>query len=983
MTAAEEAAAQAQLLEDVIATAQRLVKAEKDSSKITPAYIADKVKLAAAMFASDPPVPLNEALVVSTLIQRFSHRMGKATTLKDNTGHIEWLKAARKKDWPYWRRYRDYQESKLSDVVVDGLDESTSDILGLLEDPLRADPWDRRGLVVGHVQSGKTSNYTGLINKAADAGYKIIIVLAGLHNNLRSQTQIRLEEGFLGYETTQGGDPGASIGVAAFGEDLKTNSATTRAENGDFSKAIAKHFSGISPEERPWVFVVKKQKTVLTELLKWIQKRVADLPHPLPYTLPPQFPLPDGNEWKLVTKLPLLVIDDEADNASVDTGEQPFNEDGTPDEEHSPKTINSLIRRLLHSFSRKAYVGYTATPFANIYIHHKGATIVEGPDLFPKAFIINLAAPSNYVGPARMFGKLTKDGRVGALPLSRSILDHYDPEAEAGWMPPKHKKTHVPVHNGQEAIPKSLRDAVQSFILACAARELRGQGLEHSSMLIHVTRYVSVQDHVREQVEEALRKMRQKITRGSDADELLAQMRKLWDEDFVPTRDKVAGLSTPEELPPPMPSWNDVLAKLPDVLDDIVVRSINGTAKDALDYATPGAALKVIAVGGDKLARGLTLEGLCTSYFVRTTKMYDTLMQMGRWFGYRPGYLDLCRLYTSPDLVKWFGHIAEASEELREEFDFMAKAKLTPEQYGLKVMSHEILTVTSPLKMRNAQTLSLTYSGTRPQTILFHRNAAIQQANLDATDALVANLGTKFVDAPKYQRDGEADSWPGARLWQDVDASHVLAFLAAYATHPNATSAKAAVLSNFISKMLDIGKLKQWSVALLSGGEGVGEPHVFPGGFEPKSLQTRKTEDPDPPGMKDPTTFAIGVLTEPKDEGIDLDDDIWRDALARTRAAWKPEPARGRINMPSSPSGKGIREARDRLGGEADRGLLLLYSLAPYYKGKEKLPENLIVPGWDKPIMAFAIAFPSSENGIHVEYEVNLLYWIQEYGPSE
>jgi hypothetical protein len=969
MTAAEEAGAQVKLLEDVIATAQRLVKAEKDSSKITPAYIAEKVKLAAAIFASAPPVPLDEAVVVSTLIQRFSHRMGKAATLKDNTGHFDWLNAARKKNWHYWRRYRDYQESKLSDVVVDGLDEATDDILGLLEDPLRTDPWDRRGVVVGHVQSGKTSNYTGLINKAADAGYKIIIVLAGMHNNLRSQTQMRLEEGFLGYETTADRDAGAAIGVAAFGEDLKTNSATTRADNGDFSKSIAKHFNGISPEERPWLFVVKKQKTVLTELLKWIQARVADTPSSM-------------RDWKLVTKLPLLVIDDEADNASVDTGEQVFNDDGTPDEEHQPKTINRLIRQILHSFSRKAYVGYTATPFANIYIHHKGTTAKEGPDLFPKAFIINLAAPSNYVGPARMFGKLTNDGRVGALPLSRKILDHYDPDAGSGWIPPKHKKTHVPVHNGQETIPKSLRNAIQSFVLVCAARELRGQGLEHTSMLIHVTRYVAVQDHVREQVEETIRRMRQKITRGSDADELLAQMRALWDEDFIPTSQKVAELSPAEERPPALPSWDEVVAKLADVLDDIDVRSINGTAKDALDYATPGAALRVIAVGGDKLARGLTLEGLCVSYFVRTTKMYDTLMQMGRWFGYRPGYLDLCRLYTSPDLVKWFGHIADASEELREEFDFMAKAKLTPELYGLKVMSHEILTVTSQLKMRNAKTLSLTYSGTRPQTIIFHRDAKVQESNLAAAASLVASLGTNFVDAPKYLRDGETESWPGARLWHDVDASNVLAFLAAYTTHPNATSAKAAVLSDFISKMLDIGKLKQWSVALLSGGDGVGEPFVFPGGFEPKSLQMRKTEDPEPPGVKDPTMFAIGVLTDPKDEGIDIDDDVWRDALVRTCAAWKPDPARGRVNMPSSPSGKGIREARDRLGGDADRGLLLLYTLAPY-KGKDKRPENLIVPDWEKPIMAFAIAFPSAENGIRVEYEVNLLYWMQEYGPSE
>lgn len=969
MTAAEEAAAQAELLENVIATAQRLVKAEKDISKITPDFIAKKVQLATAIFAGDSPHEVDVGKAVTTLIQRFSHRIGKSTTLKDDTGHFEWLAAARKRDWHYWRRYRDYLESKLSDTVVEGLNEATDDILGLLEDPERTDPWDRRGLVVGHVQSGKTSNYSGLICKAADAGYKIIIVLAGMHNNLRSQTQMRLEESFLGYETTIDRDPGMPIGVAEFGEDLKTNSATTRAENGDFNKAIAKHFHGISPEERPWLFVVKKQKTVLTALLHWIQTRVAD-----------STDASDGR--KLVTKLPLLMIDDEADNASVDTGEQMFNDDGTPDVEHQPKTINSLIRQVLHAFTRKAYVGYTATPFANIFIHHKGATTKEGPDLFPRSFIINLAAPSNYVGPARMFGKLTKEGRKGALPLTRDIADHYDPESDSGWMPPKHKKTHVPTHHGQEVIPPSLREAICVFVLACAARELRGQGDQHSSMLIHVTRYVDVQNHVREQVEEAVRRMRQRITRSIGAEELLAQLRRLWDEDFLPIRDQVADLSPVEECPPVMPGWNEVLAVLPDVLNDIEVRSINGTAKDALDYATPGAALKVIAVGGDKLARGLTLEGLCVSYFVRTTKMYDTLMQMGRWFGYRPGYLDLCRLYTSPDLVKWFAHIADASEELREEFDFMAEANLTPEQYGLKVMSHEVLTVTSPLKMRNAQTLSLSYSGTRPQTILFHRDAKIQQQNLDATDALIASLGGSWEASPKYERDGDPDSWPSARLWRNVDASKVLAFLGAYATHPNATSAKAALLSEFISKMLETGQLTKWSVALLGGGNGEGDEHVFPGGTPSTKYAIRKTEDPNDPDKVDPKNFAIGVLTDPKDEGIDLGDDAWHEALALTQAAWKPDPARGRSEKPSIPSGKGIREARRKIGGDASSGLLLLYPLTPYFY-KDKAPERLIVPGWGKPIMAFAIAFPASEKSISVEYEVNLLYWMQEYGPSE
>ena len=964
MTQAEAAATQSELLENVIATAQRLVKAERDKSKITPAYIAEKVARAAEMFATDAPTVVDQQLAVSTLIQRFSHWIGKATTLKDDVGHIHWLNAARKKDWHYWRRYRDYLEAKLSDIVVGGLDDATDDILALLEDPHRTDAWDRRGLVVGHVQSGKTSNYSGLICKAADAGYKIIIVLAGTHNNLRSQTQMRLEEGFLGYETTVDRDPGLPIGVAEFGEDLKTNSATTRADNGDFNKAIAKHFHGISPEERPWLFVVKKQKSVLTALLIWIQSRVADASE-------------DGR--RVVTKLPLLMIDDEADNASVDTGEQLFDEDGAPDEEHQPKTINSLIRQILNAFTRKTYVGYTATPFANIFIHHKGATTKEGPDLFPRSFIINLAAPSNYVGPARLFGKMTKEGRKGALPLSRPILDQYDPETDSGWMPPKHKKTHVPVYNGQEMVPPSMREAICAFVLACAARELRGQGAAHSSMLIHVTRYVAVQDHVRQQVEETVRSMRQKIGRGIEADALLAKMKELWELDFAPTSAKVSELSPPEERSPALPTWDEVRAALPNVLDDIEVRSINGTAKDALNYATPGSTLKVIAIGGDKLARGLTLEGLCVSYFVRTTKMYDTLMQMGRWFGYRPGYLDLCRLYTSPDLVRWFGHIADASEELREEFDFMASAKLTPEEYGLKVMSHEVLTVTSPLKMRNAQTLSLTYSGTRPQTILFHRDSKMQEANLAATDNLITSLGQPVVSGPRFGRNGSVDSWPRSHLWTDVDGSKVLAFLGAYSTHPNATSAKAPVLADFIRKMNEIDQLSQWTVALLAEGSDERNPHEFTGGIRIESLPMRSPDDPEPPEQRDPVNFAIGVLTDPKDEGIDLDDDAWREALKITQAAWKPDPARGRVTMPTVPSGKGIRVARGELGGAVDRGLLLLYPLAPY-AGK---PKAQIVPGWEKPIMAFAIAFPASDSGIKVEYEVNVLYWTQEYGPTE
>lgn len=966
MNIMDDSVAKAELLENIIATAQRLIKAEKNKSKITTIFIKEKVNLATMMFASDAPDSVNQDLAITALIQRFSHRIGKSTTLKDDVNHVDWLNASRKRDWQYWRRYQDFLESKLSDVVVEGLNEATDDILTLLEDPKREDSWDRRGLVVGHVQSGKTSNYSGLICKAADAGYKIIIVLAGMHNNLRSQTQVRLEESFLGYETTVDRDPGKPIGVAEFGGDLKTNSATTRAENGDFNKAIAKHFHGISPEERPWLFVVKKQKTVLTALLRWIQTRVADSAD-------------EADGRSLVTKLPLLMIDDEADNASVDTGEQLFKEDGTPDEEHQPKTINSLIRQILHAFTRKAYVGYTATPFANIFIHQKGATQKEGPDVFPSSFIINLAAPSNYVGPTRIFGKVTKEGRIGGLPLSRFISDAYDDESKLGWMPPSHKTTHVPTFAGKETIPPSLLEAIYSFILSCATRHLRGQVNEHCSMLIHVTRFVNVQKHVYDQVDNVVRQIRQRIVRQIGCEEVIEHLRLLWETDFIPTRNNIEGLVPSEECPPEMPIWDDVLNVLAEVLEDIDVRAINGTAKDALDYVTPGAALKVIAVGGDKLSRGLTLEGLCTSYFVRTTKMYDTLMQMGRWFGYRPGYLDLCRLYTSPELVTWFGHIADASEELREEFDFMSAAKLTPKQYGLKVLSHKVMMVTSPLKMRNSQKIALTYSGTRPQTILFHRDAKTQQRNLDATDAFVQSLGKSSIESPTYARNGSPDSWNNSRLWKDVEVAEVLDFLNNYTTHPAATSANASVLTEFITKMVDTGQLTKWSVALLVGGNGEGDEHTFPGGEPSKNFFIRKTDDPEDYELQDPRKFSIGVLTDPKDEGIDINDDVWAKALKITQDAWQPDPARGRETPPQVPSGKGIREIRGSLGGEINRGLLILYPLSPKH-ANGALKGQYIVPGWTKPIMAFAMAFPSSDNAISVVYDVNDLFWSQEHG---
>jgi hypothetical protein len=940
----------------VIKVAQELLLDEDDRTSITADLIAEKIGLVVRM---NPKwgVDLDLAAVTDELIRRFSIWIGRDTKLTDTVGHVSWLGSSRKRDWRYWQRYRLWLDRMLSDKAVDALDKSTDTVLGLLEDPTREGNWDRRGLVVGHVQSGKTGHYTGLVSKAADAGYKVIIVLAGLHNNLRSQTQMRLDEGFLGYETPID-DHLSIIGAGEFDPDpaIKPNSATNRTDKGDFKRTAASHFA-VTPENRPWLFVVKKNKRVLEQLLAWITHHVADSRDP-------------ETGKGIVTNLPLLVIDDEADHASVDTEEEVVDENGVPDEDHQPTTINRLIRRILKAFTRSAYVGYTATPFANIFIHHKGVTIEEGPDLFPAAFIINLAAPSSYVGPARVFGLSADGARNGGLSLVREVNDYVTAAAPGGWMPPKHKKEYHPLHNGREELPPSVNEAINAFILACSIRRLRGQAHEHSSMLIHVTRFNLVQRHVHQQVSERLRQVKQRLHRRIGHEGIIAEMKALWEQDFVPTSNSIRAIDA-SLVPGGMPGWQEVSEVLADVVDDIQVRMINGTAKDALDYAEhQGVGLKVIAIGGDKLARGLTLEGLCVSYFLRASKMYDTLMQMGRWFGYRPGYLDVCRLYTSTELVLWFGHIADAAEELREEFDMMEAAGATPLQYGLKVASHPVLLVTSPVKMRSAKSLWLSFSGQLVETVAFFREQVVLDSNLAAARRLVSTLGPATQN-PRRERGGTVNEWQGF-LWEGAPVEPVLDFLATYRTHQDAHKVNSRLLADFIQSMSAEGELTSWTVALIGGGKGGDEP--LSDGIKVQRLE-RKVK-----GTVEYNRYSIGRLMSPRDEAIDLDEPAWKAALEITRHIWKGDTGRNQDkDPPDAPNGPSIRRVRG-LGAEGvpahpERGVLCLYVLEP--------PDNdsghpLVQGG----VAAFAISFPSSrlEASVKVEYQVTPVYWEQEYG---
>ena len=938
--------------DSILSMAQNMLRiaAERAQSPVTPEMIEKELTRLSIMMEEDFALVDRDALVAE-LIRRSSRTVGENATLSSGEDHVAWLDAERKRGWTYWQRYSEYMEARIPWTALDALDVATDEVLSQLEDPTREGAWDRRGLVVGHVQSGKTGNYIGLICKAADAGYKIIIVLAGLHNNLRAQTQIRLDEGFLGFATIADADELPAVGVGLIDKDMsvRPNAATNRSDKGDFNTAVAAKMN-ISPEQRPWLFVVKKNKTVLERLLYWIRNRVAN--HVDPETGP-----------KLVTNLPLMVIDDESDHGSVDTGEDVVDEFGNPDLEHEPKTINRLIRSILHHFSRKAYVGYTATPFANIFIHDRGETQEHGPDLFPAAFITSLAAPSNYVGPGRVFGSASSTPED--LPLVRPLSDdEFQP-----WMPPRHKNGYRPRWQEADRVPDSLAEAIRSFVYACAVRKLRGQGSKHSSMLIHVTRFTSVQNAVVNQVAEYVRDLKGRYTRSIELENLEASMRTEYQETFRPgmqvIRSALVEGETLEDF-----SWADIRAVLPDILSDIRVREINGTAKDALDYAeNDGTGLKVIAIGGDKLARGLTLEGLCTSYFLRTARMYDTLMQMGRWFGYRDGYLDVCRLYTSQEMVEWFGHIADAAEELRQEFDNMVAAGATPKQFGLRVKSHSVLTVTSRAKMRNARAMQLTYSGDLLQTIVFPNRKEDITANFNATDRFISALGpSTYLNDQHFVPQGQ--NWNG-HLWRDVSALNIISFLRDYRTHSASFRIMSPLIADFIEEMNKDRELTSWTVALIGKDTGPDDTYRSVGGSSVNMLKRRRTTE-------HADRYSIKTLISPRDQAIDLTEAEWNAALELSQKTWRNDTDRNEgKEPPSEPRGPQIRHVLGEgvpdagIPARRERGLLMLYLLDPEGAEVEELKDA-------DPVVAWAISFPSSASERRVSnsrYIANSVLW--------
>lgn len=857
--------------------------------------------------------------------------VGEADSIdRVDPNHQKWLEDRRVEiPWNLWRRYVQYLRTVKNRPprVIDRLDDVTDSVLARLENPGRTGPWDRRGMVVGHVQSGKTENYIGLICKAFDAGYPVIVVLAGMEDNLRSQTQMRIDECVLGFNTQQRrafDQANSRMGVGSMpGVPLyPVNSLTSSAQNGDFSRNVATQIGIHLRGGAPLVLVIKKNKAILENLIGWLTsfdgvKR-------------------EGSDKVRVPGVPLLVIDDECDHASINTGLE--------DKDADPTTINRLIRKLLDTFEQSAYVGYTATPFANIFIDpaSEGAER-HGENLFPRDFIVSLKRPSDYIGADRVFG-LDADDELGfepvePMPIFRKVNDTFE------WLEAKHKVDAVV----GGAMPVSLRQALRAFILTCAARRARGQGSAHNSMLVHVTRFVNVQKQVADQIEDELAFIRQSIRYDEAGGQEAIQLRNLWEEDFEPTTHAFGD----DELT--AMTWEKLLPHLEPAVATIEMRLVNGRSEEALDYFQSEGGISVIAVGGAKLSRGLTLEGLSVSYYLRTSSAYDTLLQMGRWFGFRPGYMDLCRLYTTSELHRWYRETTFAAEELLQQFEEMSLMGASPQEFGLRVRrSPQGLVVTAAGKMRTATKQTVTFSQSVAETLVFDVRPGSLEKNREVANRLVESLDA-LTDAQSPA--GEARD-PRISVWSGVSSELVRDFLSSFKAHDGSVKAKPKLLEQYIAaqERRDPPELVEWTVTLLSVADG---PLGVIGGHK-IGLLTRKTQDA--------AGLSLKRLLNPADEYLDFSNEEINRARSKTTDMFEQGLIRTKDGKPPSvPNARAVRQVRP-----ARRGLLMVYPLDPVEAGLEG----------SEAVIGFAVSFPKSHHADEgaIEYNVNVVYANDDLG---
>ena len=808
----------------------------------------------------------------------------------DDQETIPWLQSVPSDEY-YSDRYYEHlrTEGQLPNKVISVMKSTNRETLERLGNPNIDTPFKRQGLVVGNVQSGKTANYLSLINLAADYGYKLIILITGIHNNLRSQTQKRVNEGFIGYDS----EKQEYVGVG------KSNDPDTvaliKAKQPHCFTTVTDDFSGktrastaVRPEnaKNPVIMVVKKNYHTLDNIIEWLRNN------------------DDGQRF---INTPALIIDDEADNASINTSKKP----------NETTRINGQIREMFNLFSQGSYIGYTATPFANIFIDPDDYDQALADDLFPKDFIFTLEAPSNYMGAKEFF--LNDQGEPNYDSPYIEFIDDNE-----GTIPLKKPKEFEITE-----LPKSLIDAMYEYLVSIVIKDVRSIGNRHTSMLINVSHKTQEQKDVFGLVSQEYEEIRRavKYLGAKDQDERIQNhhLAALYRKYLVHS----------EEC-----DVNEFFEKLQNVIETIKVKIINSASDDKLDYDNYADGLNVIAIGGYSLSRGFTLEGLTISYLIRNTAMADTLLQMGRWFGYRDRYRDLCKLYIPDASFEWYAFIAQSIEELRKEFIIMEQNNLTPSEYGLKVRnSNTGLLITAKNKMHHAESVTLSESFSESSFTL--RGIALD--DLDQQRSKFATFGSAINDKyglqGAYSHDKEKDH-ELFFLANDVNVNDILALLSNYEYSVDDLDRNEALYTYILERK---DEMATWDVVIhkrFLGIQALSQLRTF--------AQSCYHQD----HVK--TADGGGRILRP-----------WEEAFALTKEQYDRAEKQRKT--------AGIIQTAQFYRKNRDKPLLVLKSLDLKKRRKQaegETKDELVFSH----VPAFAISFPKSENHQPVSYVVNKVY---------
>ena len=718
-----------------------------------------------------------ESEVIQTLLGDAPRRISSHVTIDE--GFTPWfIQRKANLELTYWNKYASILGKEHPSKVIYATDDDTDQIMDRIGDPENK-AFNKRGLVMGNVQMGKTMNYIGLITKAADAGYKFIVVIAGATEALRQQTQSRVDDGFLGRESSLDGEI-PSV------EELSTRPNSLTGRDKDFNSITGLDRANLYRSNMPMVVVIKKNAKVLESLIHWVEKA-----HFLKGSCVPS---PEGTHCPICRKKtirstegpsaiesqPMLLLDDEADYASVNTN----------DAAKRVTRINELLRILLSKFHQKSYVGYTATPFANIFINSEslGDESVED-DLFPRHFIHQIGTPSNYQGPATFFGPDGNPNLIKPIGLEtdEKIENFYNIEKEIN--PDTGRPSRKVLDATFSGIPDELKEAIRNFILNIIVRKLRGHINQHNTMMINIHYLTKVNNALTTEVRIYLEELKRacnsfyKLPYSSAIkNRHISDLEETFNKEFLNKGIQIAERDD---------GFKDILKNL-NLSKTIETLSINFHSKNELDYESYRSGRNVIVIGGFSLSRGLTLEGLSVTFFDRTTKFSDTLLQMGRWFGYRPRFEEICRVYIDNQSLNFYEDITETISELSHELKLMNQRKRTPLDFGLAVREHPgLLQITAKNKMRTATILTSYWSfwGTKYQSKELYNDDVNNQHNLDITRVLANNL---------TNLDEQFTEINNGRLWRNIDSSLIEKFLEEFSEPPATTTNHDVMVRKFI-----------------------------------------------------------------------------------------------------------------------------------------------------------------------------------------